>query len=242
MEAREVIARRSDLSTFLVHLTRTSDGQSGKDRLKSIIESWTLEAHSMFGAAKQRLNDAGVVLESQKCVCFTETPLEYVHLLLQQIDNRQVQFEPYGVAFPKKIGRAMGVNPVWYIDITPGHDWLMGPVNQLLDQAIASMDLAQTPIARLAPLIEQMGTRRNADGTLAYRKEFWWEREWRRAGNLGLPDRIIVLCPEVEFAEFQEAVAAHPLFGNATFVEPRWGLEQIISRLAGFDAEDSDIL
>src|SRR4051794_34015473 len=116
MEARDVIARRSDLSTFLVHLTRTSNGQSGHDRLRSMILNWRLDATSMFGAAKGRLEEVGAVTATQKCVCFTETPLEYVHLLLQQIDNRQVQFEPYGIAFPKKLGRARGVNPVWYID------------------------------------------------------------------------------------------------------------------------------
>jgi hypothetical protein len=177
MEARHVIARRSDLSTFLVHLTRTSNGQSGHDRLRSIIADWQLLATSMFGAAKTRLEQNGIVIDSQKCVCFTETPLEYVHLLLHQIDNRQVQFEPYGVAFPKKIGRGMGVNPVWYIDITPGHDWLMGPINQMIDAAIENGGLDGSPIARLTPHIEQMGTQQGPGG---YRKEFWWEREWRR--------------------------------------------------------------
>lgn len=242
MEARDVIARRSDLSTFLVHLTRTSDGQSAHDRLRAIIADWRLIARSMFGAAKKRLEEQGLVVDSQKCVCFTETPLEYVHLLLQQIDNRQVQFEPYGVAFPKKIGRAKGVNPVWYIDITPGHDWLMGPINQLVDQALAAGGLDGNPIARLAPYIEQMGTHRDLAGNLNYRKEFWWEREWRRAGNFALPDHIIVLCPENEFPEFRQAVHDQPGFGTASFVDPRWGLEQIISRLSGYDAEDSDIL
>src|SRR5882672_143255 len=158
MEARHVIARRSDLSTFLVHLTRTSNGQSGHDRLISIITAWRLMATSMFGAAKTRLEATGLVLDSQKCVCFTETPLEYVHLLLQQIDNRQVQFEPYGVAFPKKLGRGMGLNPVWYVDITPGHDWLMVPINQMIATAIANGGLNNNPIARLTPYIEQMGT------------------------------------------------------------------------------------
>jgi len=196
----------------------------------------------MFGAAKGRLEEVGAVTATQKCVCFTETPLEYVHLLLQQIDNRQVQFEPYGIAFPKKLGRAKGVNPVWYIDITPGHDWLMGPINELVNLAIATGGLDAAPIGKLTPFIEQMGTHRDAAGAIIYRKEFWWEREWRHVGNFGLPDHVIVLCPETEFAEFRQAVEDHPLFGTGSFVDPRWGLERIISRLSGYGAEDSDIL
>jgi hypothetical protein len=196
----------------------------------------------MFGAARGLLEENGLVVDSQKCVCFTETPLEYVHLLLEQIDNRQVQFEPYGVAFPKKIGRTKGVNPVWYIDITPGHDWLMGPINQLIEQALEAGGLDGNPIARLAPYIEQMGTHRDFAGNVIYRKEFWWEREWRRVGNFALPSNVIVLCPEAEFSEFRELIEDVPLSGAASFLDPHWGLEQIISRLTGYDAEDSDIL
>jgi hypothetical protein len=241
MEAREVIARRSDLSTFLVHLTRTSGGRSAHDRLLAILEAERLEATSMFGIAKMRLEEAALVVDSQKCVCFTETPLEYVHLLLQPLANRTVQFEPYGIAFPKKIGRARGVNPVWYLDITPGHHWLTNAANELVDQAMETDGLDAHPVGRLAPFIEQMGTRRNEDGTFAYRKEFWWEREWRHAGSFILPNRVIVLCPEDEFAEFRGIVDANE-FQSATLVDPYWGLEQIISRLSGYSAEDSDIL
>jgi hypothetical protein len=151
MEAREVIARRSDLSTFLVHLTRASGGRSAHDRLRAILETGRLDAASMFGMAKKKLDEAGSVIDSQKCVCFTETPLEYVHLLLQPLENRMVQFDPYGIAFPKKLGRARGVNPVWYIDITPGHDWLTKPVDELVDEAIAGNGLDAHPIGRLAP-------------------------------------------------------------------------------------------
>ena len=151
MEIRDLVARRSDLSTFLVHLTRTVNDQSARDRLLSMIENWQIDATTMFGAAKSRLEQAGEQVGSQRCVCFTETPLEYVYLLLEEIANRQVHFQPYGVAFPKKLGRACGANPVWYIDITPGHDWLMGPVNELVQAAIAAGGIDATPIGRLIP-------------------------------------------------------------------------------------------
>jgi hypothetical protein len=117
----------------------------------------------------------------------------------------------------------------------------MNPINDLIGQAIAAGSFDGSPISRLAPYIEQMGTRLDA-GAQSYRKEFWWEREWRRAGNVTLPNRVIVLCPEAEFAVFQQILDDHPLNGDAAFVDPRWGLEQIISRLSGYVADESDIL
>jgi hypothetical protein len=239
MEAREVIARRSDLSTFLVHLTRSEGHETGAQRLEGILHHWQIAARSMFGAAKRRLEDNGDELDSQKCVCFTETPLEYLHLLLETIDNRQISLDPYGVALPKKVGRRRGVNPVWYVDITPGHDWLMPPINNLIDAALAGGGLTGTPIEKIAPFIEQMGTQRNAAGAIIYRKEFWWEREWRHVGAFDLPDRIIVVAPEDQFSHFSAMV---PGGRNAVFVDPSWGLEQLIGRLSGYTPDETDIL
>ena len=70
---------------------------------------------------------------------------------------------------------------------------------------------------------------------LINRKEFWWEREWRHVGAFELPAHIIVLCPECELAAFCEAVDQQP-GRSAAFIDARWGLEQIISRLAGYSA------
>jgi hypothetical protein len=207
----------------------------------AILHNWQIDAAAMFGPTKRNLELAGVVSASQRCVCFSETPLEYVHLLLQDIDNRQVQFEPYGIAFPKKIGRVRGVNPVWYVDITRGHDWLMQPVNDMIEAALDKGGIDAAPIGRLAPFIEQMGTQFGGGGNVIYRKEFWWEREWRRVGNFVLPGHVIVLCPEAEFAAFGTALGEQPGH-TACFIDPHWGLEQIISRSAEYVAADSDIL
>ena len=68
MEIRDVLSRRSDLSTFLVHLTRDSEFGTARDALVSILETSHIKAQSMFGAAKSRLEARGIDLESQKCV------------------------------------------------------------------------------------------------------------------------------------------------------------------------------
>lgn len=242
VDIAELVSRRTDLSTFLVHLSRNQDAQSARDGLLSIIRSGRLEARSSFGQAASKLRGDAAGLATQKCVCFTETPLEHVHLLLQDIDGREFRFGPYGLALPKRLGRQLGVNPVWYLDITPalGHNWLTNPLNRIVDAAIAAGNFATSDIARLTPFVEQMGTRRDANGALVYRKEFWWEREWRHSGDLMLPPRFMILCPEAEHAAIQMELGH--LANGRPLVDPNWGLEKIIANLAGFQSAEVDQL
>jgi len=238
----EVIARRSDLSTFIVHLTRDEDSETAKDRLESIIKSRTIEARTMYGAAVARFNDLkdeeGVVIrsadeESQKVVCFTETPLQYLHLMMKKIDRRQFKFGPYGIAVTKSVARENGVNPVWYVDINPGHDWLTVPVNGLIHSAIRSGGFSQSDIAAIAPFIEQMGSGIRKVDNEPYRKEFWWEREWRHKGDFKLPNHVLIICPEDDKSTFEEIVNDANLL-SAEYIDATWGLEQVIAKLAGF--------
>jgi hypothetical protein len=245
MKIDEVLVRRSDLSTFLVHLTRSGDDDddTAKDRLINILTGHTIEARSPFGPAVERLRKKNLSTTSQNCVCFTETPLEHVHLMTQKIDNRSYAFEPYGIAISKKIGRKWGVNPVWYLDITEGHDWLSQPFEKLIDEAITKGKFDKSHISKLAPFIEQMGTGMGSNGT-KYRKEFWWEREWRHKGNMSLAGTLIVLCPVKDIKEVREALRAVPENQQfvdpetTKFIDPRWNLEQIIGKLAGYSLGD----
>jgi len=240
----EVIARRSDLSTFIVHLTRDENSETAKDRLESIIESCTIEARTMHGAAVARFKELdekeGVIVtpadkESQKVVCFTETPLDYLHLLTKNIEKRAFQLRPYGVAITKTLARRGGANPVWYIDMTIGHDWLTKPINELIDTEIRSGKFLDSHIAKIAPFIEQMWPGPPP-------KEFSWEREWRHKGDFKLPNHVLIICPEADKSTFEEIVNdANPLSaesnGNrlsAEYIDATWGLEQVIAKLAGF--------
>jgi hypothetical protein len=239
MKIEDVLARRSDLSTFVVHLTRDSYGISARDRLKTILRNRTLVASTPFGQATKKLQDVGRPTDSQRCVCFTETPLEHVSLLTHEIDGRQCRFAPYGIAFTKKQARREGVNPIWYLDITPGHDWLTGPVDALIDSAIAAGgDFDVQPISKLAPLMDQMGSGARAADGVGYRKEFWWEREWRHVGDLSMPDSFLVLCPADEIVAFREIVDGLDVRLHVGYFDPRWSLEQIIASLAGFRTDD----
>lgn len=235
MRIHELVSRRTDLGTFLVHLTRSEGNNSARDRLAAIIASGRIEARSAYGQARSRVAGNGPAEESQRVVCFTETPLEHLFLLTQPIDNRQFAFEPYGVALTKRIARARGANPVWYIDITPGHNWLTTPLNNLIDQALAAPDFPNSNIAQITPFIEQMGTQ---EGN--YRKEFWWEREWRHRGHFELPQLFIGICPTD--ATEQLGAVAEAAGRHVVWIDPSWGNEEIIGRLAGFSSDEVSVL
>lgn len=240
----DLLHRRTDLSTFLVHLTRAgSDGTSGRDNLLSIIEAGEIEARTPLGLARDHestLAQAGV---SQKVVCFTETPLEHVWMMLEDIDYRSIHFEPYGLATTKAAARHGGCNPVWYSDMTRlGIDWPLKHVGDLVSQALArckvngSVDpalLAAEPIFRLTPYFETMGPM--SDGG---RKEFWWEREWRHIGgyHLSFPSRVVaILAPEDEHEGIAKDLAelgVHDRWLKRPMVDPRWGLERMIAAMA----------
>lgn len=96
------------------------------------------------------------------------------------------------------------------------------------DQAIATGNFHEQPIARITPLCEQMGSW----PSVFSQKEFWWEREWRSVGNVYLPQHgVIWLCPEGEGG----SLGVPP---REPTIDPRWGLEQIIAHLAGFSRAD----
>jgi hypothetical protein len=59
MKITDVLARRTDLSTFLVHLTRDANGRTARQNLDSIIQDNLIEARSPFGAAVQTLTTVG---------------------------------------------------------------------------------------------------------------------------------------------------------------------------------------
>jgi hypothetical protein len=235
-QIRTILHRRTDLSTFVVHLTRRRDPNYGpQDALVDIAQSRRLEARTSLGWAKAQDDPNDAAKQSQRVACFSETPLEHINLMCGGIEGRSIAMEPYGVALTKLKARKLGINPVWYIDMTGGgdsHDWeLSRTLDWLRDRAVenAAADNAnfhEYTVAKLFPFIEQMGTWRNRAP-----KEFWWEREWRHAGDLRLPSTgVIWLCPEGEIGQVSARVGRE----LTPWLDPRWGLEEIVAHLAGF--------
>jgi hypothetical protein len=236
-EITAILDRRNDLSTFLVHLTRATGDRSALENLVSICAARTLEARTPVGWMRSIDDPEDVERQTQRAVCFTETPLEHVHALAGRITlwgrERSFPLEPYGVAISKMAARRIGVNPVWYVDMTPGRDWtLYAALNALAVEAQESSAFHEHPAARIFPFVEKMG-RWDNNGRI---REFSWEREWRHCGPLRLPSSgIIWLCPSSDIAELRARVGERASY---PWIDPTWGLERIIAHLAGFKAED----
>jgi hypothetical protein len=229
-EIRSILHRRTDLSTFVVHLTRRRNVAYGpQDALVDIARSRRLEARTALGWAKAQDDPNDPAKQSQRVVCFSETPLEHIHLMCGPISGRTVAMEPYGLALTKLKARKLGINPVWYVDMTPGRNWTIANTLdtlrvQITDPAIGR-DFHESALAKLFPFMEQMGRWQNS------LKEFWWEREWRHAGHLRIPETgVIWLCPENEIGQINERVGRE----LRPWLDPRWGLEEIIAHLSGF--------
>jgi hypothetical protein len=243
-QIEDLIHRRTDLSTFVIHWTRDFESRAARENLISMLQERRIVACNPMGAAARRLEQEPdgpgreAALDSQKVVCFTEAPLEQAWSFVVPVFGRQTQLEPYGLAFTKRRARLLGINPVWYVDMTPGHTWLMNDIETLVERAIRSAlsSFDKDPIARIAPFVEGMGTWGSS------RKEFWWEREWRCTGDLKfrLQHVAVILCPENDMGDFRKvAGSAPPEAGRRVpLVDPRWGLEQIIAALADVPEDD----
>ena len=223
--------RRPDLSTFLVHLTRDKDDRFASDNLVNILSHRRLQAVTKMGKAKDH------DVPNQEVVCFTETPLEHAWTLIGDIQGRQVKLEPYGLVFTKIWARSRGINPVWYMDATPGHDWLGRDVDELVGKAIANQEF-DDEIFRLTPFFEVMGTWPATLNRQAGRMEFWWEREWRKVGDLTFSwdDLVAVLAPVSAHESLRIGLrenSPNPIVDSLNFLDPEWGMERMIACLAG---------
>lgn len=237
-----LLHRRTDLSTFVVHFTRettTGEVTTAYDNLMNILRSRKLEARTVYGMARDLAERIPEVADTQRTICFTETPLEHAWMMCADIEGRGIKFPGYGVAFTKAFARRRGANPVWYLDITPGHNWLTNPINSMVKEAKKSAspdgeaELAQADILRLTPFMEQMGP------TNSGRKEFWWEREWRHVGDMEFDpaEIVVVFAPEAEHSRLRSDLGGSPGYKAKiqipALVDAAWGLERMIAALAG---------
>src|SRR5258706_13210636 len=107
-------ARRTDLSSFLVHLTR-DDQHSAKQNLIKILKSKTINALNHHCLFQKSLNTRPKNAAKFRVVCFTEAPLAELNYLTQQMYKRSKQLSPYGLVFRKRTVYEFGGNPVFYL-------------------------------------------------------------------------------------------------------------------------------
>ena len=62
----QLLHRRSDLSTFLVHFTRENGPSSSYANLLNILRTWQIEARTAFGMATELPERRREIADSQK--------------------------------------------------------------------------------------------------------------------------------------------------------------------------------
>lgn len=243
----ENIARsRSDLSQFLIHLTRNGsfqiyepfrknpghylfrggDIQEAKPALNAILSEQMIRARAPFGHFKFQIpvgyQSRGMMpLEWLQCVCFSETPISELRSFYRatQQSSRINQYQKYGLAFSQAFIRSRGGHPLLYFDSS--RDDTTAAINK-------TGEPANRPTTRpLLPLCEPFGLKRSAEGTIPNNNDivdFRWEREWRHVGDFRFEHTEVAfgLCPAREINEME-----HSVNGAFTFIDPDWEPEQI---------------
>lgn len=110
MRIHELLNRRSDLSSFVVHFTKDTD-QPARANLEAILREGRIRALSAMGLAKEQDDPADPKKQTQRVVSFTETPLEHAYAIVADIEDKRVRLAPYGIAFGKMYARRAGANP-----------------------------------------------------------------------------------------------------------------------------------
>lgn len=237
---KDLLAKRGDLSQFLIHLTRSGILKLDKDLysldaddtkeitaktcLEEIIKSKRIEARSAFGffnySVPFKRADGSVKNESShvkrdwlRATCFTETPIDHIALQTYQIYGRRLHFENYGLAFKEEVVRNKNGNPIFYLDTN----------NRSIRTALES--IVTTSLAEgfkaFMPLVEGFGAPWFPSYYAPKEIDFRWEREWRVCGDFSfaVSDIAFGICPTTEITYFEK------MLGNQVpFVDPKSNL------------------
>jgi len=222
---QQFLEKKRDFSPFLVHLTKDDTNiyddsdipfMSAEQVLEKILTEKTLKAmnhYCLFSPSlKQKANDRPFILDKFKVVCFTETPIGQIDILLQEVAERDFKPKPYGLVFTKEYIRNRGGNPVFYVTKEIGKPlWkLYWP---LLETEV------KDEICKVLALV-----------TVCEKGNDWhWEREWRFVGNLSfsLFDVYCGLCPEDSVPYFEDK------YPPVKFIDPTWGQNKILNKVVG---------
>lgn len=210
----DILNFRTDISPFLVHLTRSRNpGQTARDNLTSILGQQllacgsTLVSDARFGVYTDGLSD-DLKRRLFCAICFTETPVSEIHNLLE-IAYRHVRLEPYGLVFLKDRLESRGVSPVVYLNNVRGDK---DPVFQALCSLRTTHAAAA---AELLPLVSVFGLKIQPPGAPNRppgEVDFRWEREWRLPYikaplEFNSDDVFVGLCPHGEIPQFEALLA-----------------------------------
>jgi len=179
-----VLLFRNDISPFLSHLTKDIGDKSAKSNLESIL--LTSELHyginkvsdARFGLPREDITEE-IAKNFFSAVCFTETPLNEIHNLID-INHSQVNLQPYGLVFIKDKLMKSNVSPVLYINNSDKKkiklvEQLCLMIGKEPEQARKILPYISVFGYKLLPIVGTGGKHEKID--------FKWEREWRYASE-----------------------------------------------------------
>ncbi|MFG1270943.1 hypothetical protein [Xanthobacter flavus] len=227
MSKEIAIAGRKDISRFIVHLTRDdtndfSNGANARRNLIKIIAKKTVYAykpHCLFN--KKLMTVDKTIAEKFKVACFTETPLDQIHLLTREIPGRNVVLSPYGIVFNRSFMVKSGAQPAIYINCYNNISHYRNSAFKLFDIFVQNQKSGlDDQDLTILPLINKIDEK----------YDFSWEREWRVVGSLKFKasDIVAVILPEKGENDIKSALEK----GGIATISPTWTYEQIVSELS----------
>ncbi|WP_053764653.1 abortive infection system antitoxin AbiGi family protein [Leptospirillum ferriphilum] len=229
---QDILHFRRDLPPFLVHLTRDRKNPA-KENLISILDSKTLRQSREHISSMRFLKDQKVENSEElfAAICVTETPLEFIHCLID-IQGRQVNLEPYGVVFLKDKLKKKNFHPALYFNNS-----VEGHADPILKAIETLSQSAETK--KFFPLITTFGHLVGPSKPSGGWHDFYWEREWRRPfcyGDFSFSfgedvdnnDVFCGLCPEDDIIFFEERYPGLPFIDPMR--PPSWYAKKLIDR------------
>jgi hypothetical protein len=227
----DILLFRGDISPFLVHLTKRTDGSTATQVLESIIHDRRVKPGTApvsdirFGGFTNSMLAADVI-DFFSATCFTETPLDEIHCLLE-VQYRNINLEPYGLVFLKEELANKWVSPVLYLNNEAGDK------NQVVQDLFELSQSSPLTARKLLPLFAVFGQKIHPPGANVApvgRIDFRWEREWRQPAYKGGvefsdDDVFVGLCPHEEIGHFET------LFPPVSFVDPRRPMKWYATKL-----------
>jgi hypothetical protein len=213
---------RTDYSPFLVHLTRNDSDENGDTALKnfnSILRDGAIYAYNAHCLHNKRLNELTKQQRNYfKVCCFTETPLDQIHHLTQEIPGRSHKLEPFGFVFRKEYVLSRGAQPAIYVNSYGGANHHRKAFDKAFDIAKKSGYKGDT--WKMLPHVNAFHG--------GY--DFAWEREWRLTGDLDfeLDDLVCVILPESGYAPLRYTLAKKGIAA----ISPGWNYAKVVAELS----------
>ena len=116
-ELKKFLYAKRDYSHLLVHFTKSDVDFPAKDILSAILDECTLRAYNPWCIWYKDLNETSNanLRDKFKVICFTETPMDQIRVILEPLRGRLYKPEPYGLVFEKEYIRKKKGNSVFYV-------------------------------------------------------------------------------------------------------------------------------